>query len=156
VCVCVYFCVVSLAALRVHLPVCAVSLHTKQRPWDASGTLSCSRNVNSYVPCNLRPVSSSVLQQLFTACALSLTFEMSALKSFHLFIKCISIQNWNIWKFSSEFTTAFLMGAVFSVSTADEAQGSQPTPQSCPVSRVGTNRRVDLVLPLDGQAVCVM
>ena len=156
-CVFAYLCVVSLAALQFRLPVCAASLHTKQKPWDRNCKAFLFAERNTYVTCNLTPVSSNFPQHVFSACVLSVTFETSAHKSFHLFIKCVSIQNWRIWKFSSEFTTTFLMGALFSVSTADESQRSQQTSQSCLVSSVGTNRRVDLLLPPDGRwlAVCV-
>ena len=103
------------------------------------------------VPRNLTPASSSFPQHVFSACALSVSFETSALKSCHLFMTCVSMQNWRSWKFSSEFTTTFLMTAAFSMSTADESRRSQQTSQSRPVRSVGTNRRVDLVLSPDGR-----
>jgi hypothetical protein len=126
VCVwCVYVCV-SVAALQVRLPVCTSSLHMKQRPCDATDNAL----LLALVPCSLARVSSSLSQHVFSACSLSVTSETSGLKSFHLFIKCVSVQNWRIWKFSSE-CTAFLMGPVFSRPTAGESRRSQQTSQSC-------------------------
>ena len=149
--ICVCMCVVSLAALRVCLPVCAGGLVVSLYPEALGLNWHALYIAEGYsrLPCNLAQVPSIFPQHVFSAYSVNMKFEMSAFKSFHLFMKYVSIQNWRVWKFSSEFMTAFLIGAVFSMSTADESHRPHQPSQSCPVSSVEKNHRVDLVLPPD-------